>query len=342
MHIEVGLSSQQVASSTNRRFIPEEIDWVLNKIIERTVADSVRPTENQGDSDFMQFQVDADRIRTLIRHDVPLKVITQGNIQSAVLPPDYAYLIEDSSKVVRKCEADLSTLKVPGKRYIAMIKFVESYKGTPYYYDLSMTINLSQVVSLADMPKMLTSSGQLFEAIAAVRMKLSTRTDTDIQVYWEQYGNINVSDTLILVSDTAFVAELYYDGIKITTVYTTRDVVHVSPSGVAKQAVNRLTKSDRVGKLRQSSFSKSKPFSPLSVLEDNTLKVYSDDSFIVTQLLISYVRKPRKVNLNLGHNCDLPEETHQSICDQAVEYIKMTTLDPGYTGKLQDNKLRGN
>lgn len=343
MHIEVGLASQQVASSINRRFIPEEIDWILNKIIERNVTDSVRPAENLGDSDFMQFQIDADRVRTLIRHDVPLKVITQGQTQSAILPPDYAYLIEDNSLVARKCSTDLNMLKTPGKRYIAFLKFVESNKNNkPFYADLDLSINLSQVVSGADMPKMLTSPEQLFEAVAAVRTKLGSIVGSSVQAYWEQYGNINVSNTLILVSDTEFVASMAYDAVRVAATYTTQDVTYVRTSGVDKQVVNRLAKSDRIGKLKQSTFSKSKPFSPLSVLEDNTLKVYSDDTFIVTQLLISYIRKPRKVSLNLGHNCDLPEEIHQSICDQAVEYIKMTTLDPGYQSKLQDNKLRGN
>jgi hypothetical protein len=66
MHIEVGLSSQQVASSINRRFIPDEIDWVLNKIIDRYVKDCIKPKVYTGDSDFEEFQIDVDKIKTLL------------------------------------------------------------------------------------------------------------------------------------------------------------------------------------------------------------------------------------------------------------------------------------
>lgn len=340
MHIEVGLASQQVASSVNRRFLPEEIDWILNKTIERFVRQAVKPKEYAGESDFEEYQIDTDKIRTLVVHDIPLPVTVSGHTYSATLPTNYAHLIEDSSFTVAECE-EARTAGINGVSYISILKLKPS-AGTaaPYYKDLTLKVNDKAFVEPADLPSGMEDKEQLFQVVDILRELLPSRLPETVQAYWELYGNLEVSNAFIFVSSSPISSSITYDGIGVAGALQTLAITRPQVSLKAKQVTNRLTKSDRVGKLRQSSFAKPQVTSPLSVLQGNILKVYGAESFIVTQVLISYVRKPRKVALSLSRNCNLPEETHQEICDQAVEYIKMTIQDPSYPSKLQDNKLR--
>lgn len=340
MHIEVGLASQQVASAVNRRFLPEEIDWVLNKIIGRFVNQAVKPKEFAGENDFQEHQLDTDKIRTLVAHDVSLPVTVSGNTYSAILPSGYSHLIEDNSMTLQACEKPLVSTEL-GKTYIAILKLKPSAKGTaPYYQNLAFKISNTTIIDSSDMPSGLNDKDMLFTVTEVLRELLPSRLPQGVTAYYENYGLLEVSNALIIVSPTAISASIAYDGVITSAILQELDVIRPLPSDKSRKVVNRLTKSDRVGQLRQSSFAKSTAQSPISVLERNILKVYGDESFIVTQVLISYVRKARKVALSLSRNCDLPEETHQEICDLAVEYLKLTIQDPSYPSTLQDNKLR--
>lgn len=339
MHIEVGLASQQVASAVNRRFLPEEIDWILNKTIERFVKDCVKPKEYAGESDFQEYQIDTDKIRTLIAHDTILPVTVSGHTYTAILPHDYAYLVEDSS-FIQKQDKHNRINPVSEEIHIAALRFKPSGKKTgPYYTDTILKVN-GVTIELGDLPASFPSKDMLFILVEAIREALPSGLPAGVKVYWERYGDFDIQNTLLFVSGKAVDASISYDGTTYKANLQHVQILRPFDRGTSRKVVNRLSKSDRIGKLQQSSFANSKSESPLSVLESNVLKVYGADSFTVTQVAISYVRKARKVSLSLNRNCNLPEETHQQICDLAVEYIEMTIQDKGYTAKLQDNKLR--
>ena len=217
-----------------------------------------------------------------------------------------------------------------------------SKTAAPYYANLALSINGVSLIDPGDIPANLSSKEMLFTIITVIRDMIELKLDKAIQVYWERAPDMYSPNSLIIVSDSPLTSSLSYDTVTIAGVPSTVSTQRPDLKPTAKKSVNRLTKSDRIGKLQQSSFAKSRYNSPLSALDKQTLRVYSDDTFIVTQVLISYVRKPRKVSLILNKNCDLPEDVHPDICDRAVEYLKMTIQDPNYQAKLQDNRLRGN
>ncbi len=75
-------------------------------------------------------------------------------------------------------------------------------------------------------------------------------------------------------------------------------------------------------------------------MEQNKLYAMTDPSYIVRGCRILYVRRPRAINVDLGIDCDLPEGSHQDICDLATEYIKNLRGDQNWEVKLQENMNR--
>jgi len=66
------------------------------------------------------------------------------------------------------------------------------------------------------------------------------------------------------------------------------------------------------------------------------LYTYTNKSFIVTSSRLSYVRKPQRISLSLGQDCEIAPEYHQLICDLTSEYFKAMIADPNWEVKLKD------
>jgi hypothetical protein len=78
---------------------------------------------------------------------------------------------------------------------------------------------------------------------------------------------------------------------------------------------------------------------PISNLADSKLFIYSDGKFIVPEVMIDYIRQPKKVSLKFNHNCDLASSTHRKICDLALVYILNDTANPKLQSTLQLSQL---
>lgn len=56
--------------------------------------------------------------------------------------------------------------------------------------------------------------------------------------------------------------------------------------------------------------------------DGDLVKVYNDGTFSVNQVDVVYVKKPDKVSKELGVNCNLHENVHDDVVDQAIYLIK--------------------
>lgn len=344
MHIEVNLSLQKVNSNVKRKFIPEEIDWVLNKMIGRFVKSKLRPDEQTKDDGFQSDQIDLDALRTLMVLDKPLPVYKIGPNVLAEFPGNYSFLVRDRSGLVRDCDANYDTAADFGVslEYVSVLKIRPSTKGSaPYYTNPVLTVNGQVVMNVNNLPNSLPDKGMVFAIHDAIKNILLNTELLGITLYWERYKNIYSTDSLIVVSNTMInTTSISFDANTYTAVSNNASQSRPIDINSTHYRDNRLIKTNHVGKLQDSSFSKSQWRSPISAVQGNSLKVYCDNKFIVNNISIDYIRKPRLVSLSLSQNCDLPDDFHLDICDQTVEYLTMTIGDPRYTWKLQDNLLR--
>lgn len=343
MHIEVELSLQKINSAVKRKFDPEEIDWILNKQILRFVKSKIKRDPDQKEGGFQFDEIDSNAVRTLIVTDKEVPVYKNSlseKFVSAEFPGNYAYIISSTAGLVRDCHAIYPEASnfVQGNESIYILPIKKTTKvDSPFYQNVSVKIANTDLVPESAFPVSLPDPDMLFTIQEVIRDYLSR----DVRVYWETYKDLYYEQTLIIASPTALATISYnVDGASSNATLVSKSRFLPANTNEIESKKNRLPRTTLVEAFQDSSFAKSRWLSPISAVQNNTLKVYHDNKFIVNKLWINYIRKPKMISLSLNKSCDLPEEFHNDVCDLAVEYIKNAIGDPNYQWKVQDNNTR--
>lgn len=320
-HIEVNQSLQKVAANRTRKFLSQEVDWVLNKMVNRFVQSKLRP---RPDGSFELDELDTDAVRTLLVVNKELPAYRQSAASYvSFLPPDYKYLISDASFTQALCGQAATIGQVTVVLTTLRQERSQQLSG-PYYGMLSMVISPSTLNIPGDLPYSNKYAGfnSPDDVSFLTPFLLKYFRDIGWLVYWERFADVFRPQNFIVVSDIAIPVSLVVDNTlvtqtsQITKNYTTH--TGSSPKAVA----NRLIPSSKIQELLGTAFFKTSVLSPISELSGNNLYVYADDSFIVTNTRVTYIKEPQVISLDLGTDCDLAADFHQTICDLAVEYLK--------------------
>lgn len=347
MHIEINQSLQKVAANITRKFLTEEIDWMLNKIQGRFIQECLRPVNFNGNNTG-QFRF-ADQLRTDALKNL---VVSQKQLTAykdsatrvkAFLPGDYAYLLADSSNMVNLCgENRVETSTSIDLTYLDLSK--STAVSSPYYATNNELVCDSVTLTIpGSLSTFNTYTGfQRVEDVVFLKDWLLTNLRREgVEVYWERFGDIYKPWQFIFVGTPAL--SLTWDNLNVTL--TSSATLTLTSQDTAKSvthtADNRLVNSFDVYTLQNSPFYSTTIKSPISELNNNTLYVYQDNNTTVKSVTISYVRIPQTMSLPLGMNCELTEQFHQTLCDLTVEYIKGLQENlQGQAAKRQDIETR--
>lgn len=351
MHIEVNQSMQKIAANRTRKLLDDEVDWLLNKNQERFVWSRVTPkSDGSGGFELKQFGIDA--IRMLVKRGVEVPAyIADPRSYVAYLPGDYSYLLSDES-VIKRAPVDLANtpLLAPAStltRNLLLLPVSQSLLSSgPWYGQLQVYLNNGLVFDIQQYTQArnvsftgFNSKAQVYEISNLLLCELASQR---WNVYWENYGTINYPRMLIIdTGPVVMTGSIIIDGTAIPGLQRTVAVQAADyPTLPTEDQANRLTASHVVQNLREVAFYRTQPESPISELSGAQLFTYASKYFIVTNNRLSYVRKPRRISLVLGQDCELAPETHQMICDLTVEYAKAMIADPNWKVKLQDDMQR--
>jgi hypothetical protein len=345
MHIDFEQGSQQIASNRTFKYEEPEIDWILNKAMDRFIKLKLKPKMDERGiptGGFEVSQLDADAIRSIIVSSYDLvPYIDQDNRRyRCFLPPDYSYLLSDWSYTTLLCQGDVPKI-IQEQMYILALRQDNSTKATPRFYE-SVQVQLgNQTISIpADLPYGASYSGyEAVENISFLRPYISLKG----QWYWERFDNLYYPKYYIFPTTNPqqnLTPYCIVDG--VPTAFTKQSGYPVRRhDGTGKYYDNRLSATDNISGMNSTEYIKSSHYSPISELSNGLLYIYNDDSFIVSSVGISYVRKPQPISLYLNTDCELPEEFHRTIVDLAIEYAKQTLQNlPGYQAKAADNDKR--
>lgn len=364
MHIEINQSLQKVAANLTRKYLSEEIDWVLNKIQTRYIESLLRPVDLADTSNSTLFgkttqeksrfadQIHTDAIRTLTVTFKDIEAWTDpnvgGGVVSCYLPDNYMFLMSDVSSMNSLCGA--APIVTTSQKYYTVLNLSKSTLSAPPYYTAnnSITIGTKTLNIPAGLPDYNNYTGfsSKNDVMFLKDYILSRFRERGVTIYWEWYGDQYWPNSFIIPCDASGItATLLWDGVDVTDASLKSFTISKRslPSGVpvkTKLADNRLTSSYDIPTSYTPYYGPS-IVSPVSELSGHVLKVYHDDNTIVNKVVISYIRTPRPISLSLGLNCELPHSACQKICDLAVEYIKGQQEDAtGVTIKKQDNDSR--
>ena len=105
-----------------------------------------------------------------------------------------------------------------------------------------------------------------------------------------------------------------------------------------ESAGNRWAQHDDIYSMLDDPFNTTKHTSPLTTIRGNSIDVYTDNSFFVPKVKISYIRRPVDININ-GSDCSLPIHTHEEIVAMTVASILESFTDGRY--QTIQNELMG-
>ncbi len=340
LHIAVRQSLQKVASNQNRNFLDDEIDWALNVNQERYVKSRIKRTE-QG-TGFELDQKLLDDISELVNVSISLPVIKSSTSSGyGVLPTDYFDLVDDKSKIYTDCNSNFNQLTETKTEYISVVRFPNSTKTSNFYDTFKLTVNSQVIFNNSDYTKIYYSP---FEKFLLVNLLLEDvnvyqfNNTIPVTVYWESYKNLYRPDSFIIVSPISISGELIVDSSNAVTFTSTPSTYEVFKSLSERTIPNRLTNNKFLSLVLNDPFAKSNIDSVVSRTFKDNLEVFFDSTFIISEILIDYVRKPRQISLSLNRMCELRESTHQEIVENTVQYLMLITENPTYQIKNLDNK----
>tara|TARA_R100001082_G_scaffold108540_2_gene83904 strand:- start:2515 stop:3690 length:1176 start_codon:yes stop_codon:yes gene_type:complete len=94
--------------------------------------------------------------------------------------------------------------------------------------------------------------------------------------------------------------------------------------------INEFAQHDDIYTVLQDPFNKTTYKSPLFTIKEDYIEVYTDNTFIINDIKVTYLKQPAEVNAGNNIDCDLPQHTHQEIVDMTVATILEGLSDPRY------------
>lgn len=363
LHIEVLQGLQKVDSFQQDMFLPEEIDFHLNKQQDRFV-------ESMVNKSFEDQQLRLDYIKNLIVKNRSLIVYKKQELLGEAiqgvytpLPSNYLHLVSDRAVLARTTKCDNITEK------INYVDFTENYavvalpkpgNNSPYYKDFTIRIN-NVIVYKARLE--VTDPDYISVLVHDVLDNIDLSSFTTLskdKVYWENYRGEYYPNSFIFVKDIK--ANQSVNTIGFPSSFKIKTDTE-SSTGIIKQPTyqvvdrnkpfkdqgqkftktlveNKLSENSEIYEFRKNVFYKPSFEEPHSMLAEGCIFSYGGDSFIITDMLIDYVRKPRQISLALNQGCELAGTAPRLIVDATIEYLKLVIENPSYQAVLQDNQIR--
>lgn len=336
MHIEVQQATQNVGSNKRRKFQPDEIDWILNKVMHRYIETEAMSVRNEPSAEHSLTRL--QHLAPLLR-DIALPCFKRDGGVLARIPLTVQELLSVSADVQPLCGTAPSTLRQA--RVVYKLPLVENLtQDDPPYFDvLRLSVNNVDIFNAESFAELRSAQFEGYPRRWLWQPLRLMLPELEGLIYWEHYNGQFYPNTLIFDGYGAANITL----VSGSTTYVAVPMTEFQTEYVAKMPMKRpvrLFYQTELPDMQVGAFTRTHYTSPLGYLQSNTLKIDTDGSFIVGGCTVHYVKKPRAIDVNLNVDCDLHVSAHQNICDLATEYIKNLREDPNWEAKLQDNMRR--
>lgn len=337
MHIGIDLLLQKINSNVLDDFEDQEKDWILNEEVIRFIKQRIDPRSNDKKLGFEASQKRFDDLKPLITPASIPCYVRDSNSVFGYLPPDYLTLINDRTTTKNLCGSSFSTTATTSvSKSIACIPIKDD---VGLYAFFKIKINGTLVFNITDyITGGLASVDSKFELFYLVQRIL---TQQGFVCKYGSYYGTNCGQGIVIVSDVPLTIDIAYSLSDIVTVTSTINTfTKISPLNDVTEVSNRLTETDNLYNILHSSFGNTIVSSPISTLEGDKIIVFHNQKFIPTTINISYLRKPRQINLSLNQDCDLDGWIQEEVVDNASKRLAGITQSEGYRNIINENLLK--
>lgn len=349
-HIRIDQGLQKINSNANRNILAEEKDLALNAAqLEILKARTKKSEQNTGFAIDIRQLSDIDDI--IVRNfplDVYIDTAGGDNLSLpcfAFLPADYFTLVNDRSRIYSNCKSDFNTNIGTLDIYYTSISFYNATNSNNPYSNLNLIIDNINVVISSDVynSNFPYYSGEdkfmIINVILEICHQKKREGIVNFDIYWERFNNIYLKDNFIVVKKAPIAnTSLTYNDQNSTII--SNKTISLNKFIIDKfenEVPNRLINNEFLYVILKRYHSRTDKTSPVSSLSNNTIQAFYNSSFIITKILIDYIRTPNKISLPLNRSCELAEPLHIEIVEKAIEILMLDTVNPSYQLKNQRN-----
>lgn len=339
LHIQLDILLQKVNSNSNKDFLPQEKDYLINREIMKFIRQRFNPkSNNKGESIFDIIQRNQD-LNSLIR-TVPIDVIYIDEREVGYqLPFDFLSYIGTEVNIYPKCVGQtvpsqnvpiyygaFSPIKVIGGLNAGLVSLTTG--GTTY-----PLFNLSQLPEqylpqddIEDYKKaFIYNNAMLYSLKKNVPKGVEVRFNNHLQEF-EFRSKLPIVLSYSLNGSPQNVR--LWNNITVTTFIS-------SPLSSEVRIIDEEVK----GQIRKSSLSGSTAESVVGYLRENEVKLFNPKNAVVTKANLTYICKPAVVDVLLDSNSDLPDSILDQIISNTAESLKAIISSDTYEKFAKDNIL---
>ena len=370
MHLAIQQGVDKINSLQADMLLGEEIDIELNKNMSRFLNTKYGKNNKYGKG-FEESQKRIDDLRSLVKeYSAPVIFKERYNnnywIDQFKLPTDYLYLVNQRSEIfIDNCDPIDYYLDDTSPTAYIIIPLNNLYNATALISSLDLIADPSDVLlGSAPLSTLIFSTYTYPQDIQQLKddLIIPGNWGTGFEIYWEQYGQLDYPNSLIVIVDINVHSWFNWDSSNPVNTNTSliSSVVgqftggtgleddnntiaygeyvenglgakRIPPIGATREyTFNKFIQQDDIFKLLDDPFNTTKYTSPLTTIRGEYIDIYTSDIFIIDKVKITYIRKPQQISLLLGISCELPEHTHQEIVDMVVGSILEGISDPRY------------
>jgi len=333
MHLNIDLELNKLNSNLYEIILPQEKDYFLNRAQERFIKQRYSAVSNPKRQGFEMTQKRIDDLRNLLVPNyydkcfqLPISDFDYINKLKFYFPGDYMFLTSSRSRITHNHCSVLSTVS----NVLLFDTIVVNLPNEEDYSLIAMALNSSPVLPIGSLTGLGAKEKTL--AIQTAIDVLNSNFPSTWRAYPSNYRE--VKGDIVIVKTGAEVFTYTNNGVPITVTVVTNSKNYLTATGTPEISPNRFAQQDDVYIMQVDPFNKTDAFEgPLTIIHTDSIDVfYQPDSFIVQEIAISYLRKPRLMSSTTNQSCELSEETHAEILRDAVNLL-LETMEA--SGRLQ-------
>lgn len=335
MHIAIDLELNKLNSNLYDIILPQEKDYFLNRAQERLIKQYYSPKSNKKGEGFEMSQKRIDDLRKLLvpnyydkTYLLPVNDFDYSRKLRFYFPDNYMFLASQRSKIYySECGTITTTNNIQTITYYVM--------EVPYDLDFNMFYikkdgvgtNYIDNVQYPVLNTLTSEERSLFIEFFISTWNSTFASTTGWTAYYSRYKGITSEGNIIFVV-TGNTPETLVFGFEaeeaITITGTTTNYVYLTATGGQEIIMpNRFAQEDDVYAMQIDPFNKSSVNNgPTTIITESFIDVFINSAeFIVKEIAISYLRKPKSISLQLNQSCELAEHMHAEIVRDAVNLL---------------------
>lgn len=344
MHTEIQAEMNKMNSFLFDSFSRQEVDIAINRSILRFLNQKYSSKSNLMKRGFEMSQKRIDDLRSLVVSNyigkASIPASTDPDLNEKVnfeFPGNYYHAVASRFRIAHnQCGSIVPQEGTTIYNYfiLDMGVFVNPKVDT-----IQLTLSPGTPVTLpaGGINYSFPEDTSLIASILMQKLVKAFANDPLVEFFWESYKDIYSPNSIIILvkqNPTAYTFKYSYTDISgaphIDISLTKKQLTFSNYTNATTITTSgKLTQEDDIYAMQADPFNKTSAEFPLYFSSENHFNIYyqktGNFNFVVTDVILSYIRKPNVVSYYLEQDCDLPDATHQEIVSMTANYLLEVT-----------------